>query len=155
VHQGVEVSLDSVLWQSDGQKLSLHQDYTYGDYRFRHDPVFHHNQLPGLPSSYYQAYIAYDHPSGFYGSLNVRAVSGDPVDYANTSSVRPYHIFGFDVGYDPPGQTWSVFLSGSNLGNAHYASTVSPGYKDATPGAVAHATPGDLFNLVGGVTVRF
>lgn len=160
VHQGVEASLDTVLWRSDGQKLSLHQDYTYGDYHFVNDPQFHHNQLPGLPAQYYQAYVTYEHPSGFYGTLNVRAASGDPVDYANTSKVRPYHIVGFDVGYEPPGQKWSVFLTGANIGNAHYASTVSPGYNDAFagqagPGKVAHATPGDLFNLVGGVTVRF
>lgn len=66
VHQGVELSLLSPLW--DGGRngaLALRQAYTFSDFHYRDDERFGDNTLPGIPKHYYQAQLRYSHPTGF------------------------------------------------------------------------------------------
>jgi iron complex outermembrane receptor protein len=70
VHQGIELGAESILWQAGSKdKVSLRQAYTLNDFRFKNDPTFGKNVLPGIPRHFYQGEIQYEHPSGFYAGV--------------------------------------------------------------------------------------
>ena len=154
VHRGLEAALDSALWQGEAGRLSLRQAYTFSDFRYRHDARFGGNRLPGLPRHYYQAELRYEHPDGFYARINTEYASKMFVDYANSYSADSHLIFGTRIGYDAPGGRWQAWAELRNLGDRHYAATVTPGYDDAGKD-VARSTPGDGRGVYAGVRWSF
>lgn len=167
-HQGVEFGLDTVLWH-DGdqdpwasgtdnaqQRVVLRQSYTYSNFYFNNDPTFHHNVLPGIPPHYYQGALEYDHPSGFYGNLNVQYASNYYIDYANTFKSDAYAIYGARIGYaQPGGRGLDVYLEGRNLGNKHYATDISSPVTNAHGKDAAVFDPGDGLGVFSGIAYRF
>ena len=145
VHQGVEASLDSLLWEHSGVgRVSLRQAYTFSDFHYRDDAEFGDNRLPGMPMHYYQAQVRLDHPSGFYAGLNTQMASKVQVDYANSYQADAYALLGATFGYASPRQDWTTWLDLRNLTNKRYAATVTPGYDDKDLDA-ARSTPGEGF----------
>lgn len=155
VHQGIEASLESLLWQrADVGKLALRQAYTFSDFHYRDDAAFGDNRLPGIPQHYYQAEIRYDHPLGFYVGLNTQLASRIAVDYANSRYASSYHLYGATLGYASPQQDWHTWLDLRNLSGERYAATVTPGYNDK--GAdLARSTPGEGRGIYAGVSYSF
>lgn len=154
VHRGIEAGLDSALWQGSEGRLSLRQAYTFSDFRYRHDDRFGRNRLPGLPRHYYQGELRFDHPGGFYAALNTEYASAMFVDYANSFRADSHLIFGTRVGFDAPNGRWQAWAELRNIGDRHYAATVTPGYDDAGRD-VARSTPGDGRGVFAGVRWRF
>ena len=154
VHRGIEAGLDSALWQGARGRLSLRQAYTFSDFRYRDDARFGSNRLPGLPRHYYQAELRYDHSSGLYAALNTEYASKTFVDYANSFEADSHVIFGTRLGFDAPGGRWQSWLELRNLGDRHYAATVTPGYDDVGRDA-ARSTPGEGFGVYAGLRWRF
>ena len=154
VHRGIEAGLDSTLLQGAAGRLSLRQAYTFSDFRYRHDARFDDNRLPGLPMHFYQAELRYDHASGLYAALNTEYASKVFVDYANSFRADGHLIFGSRVGFDAPGGRWQGWLELRNLGDRHYAATVTPGYDDGGRD-VARSTPGEGFGVYAGLRLRF
>lgn len=154
VHRGIEAGLDSTLWQGAGARLSLRQAYTFSDFRYRSDARFGSNRLPGLPRHFYQGELRYDHGSGLYAALNTEYGSAMFVDYANSYRADSHLIFGSRVGFDAPSGRWQGWLELRNLGDRHYAATVTPGYDDGGRD-VARSTPGEGFGVYAGVRLRF
>jgi len=154
VHQGVELSLISSLWDGGNTgKLALRQAYTYSDFHYRDDDRFGDNALPGIPKHYYQAQLRYSHPTGFYTSLNGEHSSRVAVDYANSYYASAYTLLGATFGYDAPKQDWQAWVDLRNLTNKRYANTVTPGYDDKGLD-VARSTPGDGRGVYAGVSWR-
>ena len=152
VHQGLELSLDSPLWEGGrAGRVALRQAYTYSDFHYEDDERFGDNALAGIPKHYYQAQVRYSHPSGLYTGFNAERVSKIAVDYANSFYAAPYTLFGATLGYDAPGGAWQTWLDLRNLANKRYASTVTPGYDDHGKDA-ARSTPGDGFGVYAGVS---
>ncbi|MBX8513307.1 TonB-dependent receptor [Pseudomonas cichorii] len=152
IHQGVEASLDSTLWQGGAAgKLALLQAYTYSDFHYRDDDRFGDNQLAGIPKHYYQAQLRYSHPTGFYVGLNTEHASKIAVDYANSFYADAYTLLGATLGYASPKDDWQTWLDLRNLTNKRYASTVTPGYDDRGQD-VARSTPGDGMGVYAGVS---
>lgn len=163
-HQGVEAAVTTTLWQDSGwftapdakkQRISLSQSYTWSHFQFEGDPVFGHNQLPGVPEHQYQAELLYEHPCGFYVGVNTDAVLTDYyVDFANTLHAYPYDAWGARIGYAQPKKGWEVFLQGTNLGDANYAPVVNTVYNANHADQPVYApAPGRAF--YGGLTYRF
>ncbi|MEX5571726.1 TonB-dependent receptor [Pseudomonas lijiangensis] len=152
LHQGVEASLDSTLWQGGAAgKLALLQAYTYSDFHYRDDDRFGDNQLAGIPKHYYQAQLRYSHPTGFYVGLNTEHASKIAVDYANSFYADAYMLLGATLGYASPKDDWQTWLDLRNLTNKRYASTVTPGYDDRGQD-MARSTPGDGMGVYAGVS---
>nr|WP_314874146.1 TonB-dependent receptor [uncultured Pseudomonas sp.] len=152
VHQGVEASLDSTLWEQAGSgKLSLRQAYTFSDFHYRDDQRFGDNRLPGLPMHYYQAELRYDWPSGFHVGVNTQMASKVQVDYANSNHADAYAQFGARLGWDSPQQDWQTWLDLRNLTNKRYSASVTPGYDDQGTDQ-PRATPGEGFGVYAGVS---
>jgi len=154
VHRGLEAGLDSTLWQGRDGRLSLRQAYTFSDFRYRDDALFGSNRLPGLPRHYYQAELRYDHPAGFYAALNTEYASAMFVDYANSVRADSHAIVGSRVGFDAPSGRWQAWAEMRNIGDRHYAATVTPGYNDAGKD-VARSTPGEGRGVYAGLRWRF
>lgn len=178
-HQGVELGLNTVLWQSGPsgesflgvpgprsvgvaaapneplQTLTFNQVYTYNDFHFVDDPLFRNNRLPSLPVHIYRGELLYAHPAGFYAGVNVESVFTQyPVDYANTLYSRPYAIVGAKIGYLQPKEGWEIYLEGRNLADVKYAAVVSPIFNaQGRDSAVFY--PGDGRAVYGGVAFRF
>lgn len=152
VHTGVELSLDSPLWQGGAVgKLDLRQAYTFSDFHYRDDDRFGDNALPGIPRHYYQAELRYSHPTGFYAGLNTEHASKIAVDYANSFYADQYTLLGATFGYASPKDNWQTWLDLRNLTNRRYANTVTPGYDDGGRD-VARSTPGDGMGVYAGVS---
>lgn len=154
VHRGIEAGLDSTLWEGPGGRLGLRQAYTFNDFRYRDDARFGSNRLPGLPRHAYQAELRYDHPTGWYAAVNTDAASKMAVDYANSFWTDSRAIFGTRVGFDAPSGRWQLWAEMRNIGDRHYAATVTPGYDDAGRD-VARSTPGEGRSVYAGVRWRF
>lgn len=152
VHEGVEASLDSTLWEQSGSgKLSLRQAYTFSDFHYHDDQRFGDNRLPGLPVHYYQAELRYDWPSGFHVGVNTQMASKVQVDYANSNHADAYAQFGARLGWDSPQQDWQTWLDLRNLTNKRYSASVTPGYDDQGSDQ-PRAAPGEGFGVYAGVS---
>ncbi|MDH7797193.1 MULTISPECIES: TonB-dependent receptor [unclassified Beijerinckia] len=130
-HQGVEAALGAtllknILTQSDKpDRLWLNLAYTFSDFRFRNDPLYGNNQLPGAPRHYLRAELLYKHPSGLYVGPNLEWVpQAYFVDSANTLKTQAYALIGLKAGYDNGGN-WSAYIEGRNLANTKYIASAS------------------------------
>jgi iron complex outermembrane receptor protein len=126
-HQGVELGLEIELLKREkgAPRLTLRQQYTLNDFRFRNDPVYGNNRIAGIPVHLYQAELTYRHPSGFYfgGELD-SSLGGFWADQANTLKTGTYAITGLKAGFH--GHRFSVFVEGRNLSDRRYAAMVKP-----------------------------
>ena len=154
IHQGVELGLDSLLYENDGNSLHLRQSYTYSDFFYRDDDQFGSNRLPGIPKHNYQAQLRYDFNSGVYVGVNTYYASKTAVDFANTATAGSYNLWGATVGWDSPKKDWSVYLDLRNLTDEKYAASISPTY-DAKGGDPRTIIPGDGFGAYAGVQYSF
>jgi iron complex outermembrane receptor protein len=155
VKEGVEASATLLLWQADGDRLSLKQSYTWDDFYFRNRNLALGQGIePRVPTNFYQAELNLNHRSGLYGSVSVESVlSPYPVDYVNKTFAPVYAIWGLAVGYKPPKAKWRVFVQGENLSGAKYISSASQTFQ-ATPASAIY-TPGVGRTVTGGLTYAF
>lgn len=156
-HQGVEAGLELLLWDGgtrDGHahELTLRQSYTYSRFRFKDDPVYKKNQLPGLPAHFYQAELNLS-VAGFNLGATAQYSSKVVTDFANTLWVPAYVIFGAKLGY-APSKLWEVHIDARNLTNQHYTAYVQQ-VSDAKGEQARVARPGDAISVYGGLSVRF
>ena len=165
IHQGVEVTFDTTLWQEKGLPASsqphqvvLQQTYSYSDFHYADDALYGQNKLPGVPPHYYQAELRYQHPSGFYAGVNTQIATAYNVDYAATVATDDYALLGFDVGYAPAKKGWEAHINFNNVTNEHYATAISPVYNlggNANSTSAAALNPGDGFGIFGGASYSF
>ena len=154
IHQGVELSLDTPLHESEYGELRLQQAYTLSDFQYKNDPLFGKNQLPGIPKHLYQAQLSYALNNGLYIGLNTEYASKMAHDYANSRFSDDYQIWGIDVGYAPEHQSWKTWINFKNIKDEKYAAVVIPGLNDK--GAdVARSSPGEGFSTYAGVSFKF
>lgn len=154
IHQGVELGLNSLLYQNGGNKLNLRQSYTYSDFFYRDDDQFGSNRLPGIPKHNYQAELRYDFDSGVYVGVNTYYASKTAVDFANTNTADSYILWGAKLGWDSPKKDWSVYLDLRNLTDEKYAASISPTY-DAKGSDPRTIIPGDGIGAYAGVSYSF
>lgn len=154
IHQGIELSLDTPLHESEYGELRLQQAYTLSDFQYKNDPLFGKNQLPGIPKHLYQAQLSYALNNGLYIGLNTEYASKMAHDYANSRFSDDYQIWGIDLGYAPEHQSWKTWINFKNITDEKYAAVVIPGLNDQ--GAdVARSSPGEGFSTYAGVSFKF
>lgn len=154
IHQGVELGLNSLLYNNDGNQLHLRQSYTYSDFFYRDDDQFGSNRLPGIPKHNYQAELRYDFNTGIYVGVNTYYASKTATDFANTATAGSYNLWGATLGWDSPKKDWSVYLDLRNLTDEKYAASISPTY-DAKGSDPRTIIPGDGFGAYAGVQYSF
>ncbi len=152
IHQGIELG---GRWRQDlgalnrpDDALELGLSYTLNDFRFRRDPLWGGNRIPGLPRHVGQLEAIYRAGNGFHAGPVLAVSSRTPVDFANTETASAYALLGLRAGFDS-GKGWRLFLDGRNLTDRRHA---------ATTGIVARAdassrvyNPGSPRSVYGGV----
>ncbi len=166
IHQGIEAMFEVDLLRhlavarpqkdeaTSFDRLFLRQLYLFNDFRFRNDPVFGDNPLPGLPQHYYRAELVYEHPCGFYAGPNVEWVPQKyNVDSANTLHAKPYATLGFKAGYRTK-RGISLFFEARNLTDKKYAATTGV-IHTASAFNTNQFLPGDGRAFYGGIEWRW
>lgn len=123
-HRGVELGGRLKVYDAGKQgTVNARGIYNWSHFRFRDDPVYRDNQLPGFPEHFARADLTWQHPSGIYAGPNIeRVFSRYAVDQANTFFADPYTIWGFRAGYQAA-KGVSGFIDGKNLSNRTYAAS--------------------------------
>lgn len=157
VNQGVELAAGVDLVRnlaSVGDRVTLSQVWTYNDFKFRNDPQYGNNKIPGLPPHVLRTVLSYATETGAYISPAVDIVpAGAYADYANTLRVPAYAKFGFQAGYEiKPGIL--AFVNARNLANKRYISDVGP-VTDARKVSTAVFYPGDGRSAYAGIRAAF
>jgi iron complex outermembrane receptor protein len=150
---GIEISYVAALseyWQ-------LTMAYTYSDYSFDeftddNGNDFSGNRLPGIPDNVLFGEIAYDHPSGFYGAIDVQFVDELYADNANSETIDSYVISNLRLGYDADIGAFSVspFVGVNNLFDERYTANVR---LNAFGGR--YFEPGPERNIYAGISLRY
>jgi len=174
-HQGVELGLDTVLWQSRppmvetsakspkdvlpvqsqaADKLTLRQIFNWNDFRFDDSSAYGDNHLAGAPEFFYRAELMLELGSGFYAGPNFQWVSRTPADYANTLHADGYAKLGVRVGYRST-RGWSIFAEARNVTDEHYASSVEPVPDAAGSRSARVFHPGEPVSFYGGLEWKF
>lgn len=126
--EGVEVSLTSQPFES----IRISLAYTYSNFEYDqflddNGNDFSGNSLPGIPDNLFRGEVAYTHPSGFYGAIDVLNVGEFFVNNANSAINESYSVVNFRVGLDDLkfGQ-WvlSPFVGINNLADEIYSANV-------------------------------
>lgn len=130
VYRGIEVGLDSMLWQVVLGCLLFCQVYIFSDFCYCYDVCFGSNCLFGLLCYIYQVELCFDYVFGLYVVFNIEYVLCIVVDYVNSYWVDSYVIFGSCIGYDVFGGCWQVWVEMCNIGNCYYVVIVMLGYDD-------------------------
>ena len=153
--EGVEASLNAVLWRDGRSDLSLRQSYAWSNFRFRKQNLaLGQGIAPRIPPHFYQADLTYHHASGIYLGMQVEAVLARyPVDYVNRTYAPSYALFGATAGYAAPGGKWRVFGQVVNLADKLYASSVSQVFS-ATAGSAIYI-PGVGRSVTAGASFAF
>jgi iron complex outermembrane receptor protein len=180
IHQGVELGLDAVLWQSrpasvepisaksvksvkavapaqaEGvNKLTLKQIFNWNDFRFDDSEAYGDNHLAGAPEFFYRAELLFEFRNGIYFGPNFQWVSRLPADYANSLYADSYAVLGLRLGYRSP-KGWTIFAEARNLTDENYASSAEPIADARTafgPARVFH--PGEPLSFYGGFEWKF
>lgn len=157
VHQGLELGIDLQLFESTlavrGLSLLWRHIYTYNDFAFDGDDTYGNNDLAGVPEQLYVSELRLDGAGGWYVGVNVRVVPDGPwVDFANTTQVPGYTLWGMTAGWDLTDQV-RLFLSGENLTDKAYISNIGTNANQSRERASLF-TPGQGRAWFGGISVR-
>ncbi|RPH35605.1 MAG: TonB-dependent receptor, partial [Planctomycetota bacterium] len=133
-HQGVEFAAEVTLAegmaaakteQMPGDRIYVRSSYTWNHFKFRNDPVYGDNHLPGVPEHVLIAELGYIHPSGAFISTNVEFVPKEyAADYANSFFADPYATYGVKLGYRRD-TGLSFFAEVRNLSDQRYISSLN------------------------------
>jgi iron complex outermembrane receptor protein len=128
--------------------LDLRSSYTFANFRYKDDPVYANNFLPGQPKHMVRGELRYQ-ANGFLVAPNLEwSAAAYFVNSPNTAQNGSWAVINLRAGYD-----WSkfgLFLEGVNLTNRYYSGSVI--VDDA---AGRFFEPGVPRSVYGGVRVRF
>jgi len=157
VHQGLELGIDVRLFESaleaQGLDLLWRHIYTLNHFRFDDDDTYGNNDLAGVPEQLYVSELRLDGARGWYVGVNVRVVPDGPwVDFANTTQVPGYTLWGMTAGWEVT-EHISLFVSGENLTDKAYISNIGTN-ADQSRERARLFTPGQGRAWFGGISVR-
>lgn len=122
----------------------------YTDYQVNQQS-FAGNDEPGIPQWWIFQELRYDHPLGFFASLDAYLVDGYFVNDANTARAAAYELLNLRCGYQVNlTEHWSVapYVGFNNLANQNYAGTVR---LNALGGR--YFEPAPTFNTYAGIAI--
>jgi iron complex outermembrane receptor protein len=148
LHEGVELGLDYRV-----RSLSWRMSYLWNNFRFRGDPTYGDNRLPGIPRHILRSELFLEPGQGWYVGPTVEWVpSGYPIDMANTFFAPGHTLWGVKAGRTLA-KGVSFFVEGRNLGNRRYVATTGV-IADARGADVAQFFPGDGRAVYAGIDWR-
>jgi iron complex outermembrane recepter protein len=133
-HQGIELAAQVDFY--DG--FFFRPGYTWSHFKFRNDPAFGDNHLPGVPEHLFNLELGYACKCGAFISVTSEVVPRKyPADYANSVFADRYATYGLRLGYRRDTGV-SFFVEIRNITDQRYVSSVNQ---------VADAAGADLANF--------
>jgi iron complex outermembrane receptor protein len=131
LHQGIELSLQGLVFDNNQWQLSAFANGTLNNQRFDDfvdgDNDFTGNELTGVPDRQANAGIDFSHRTGFYGNLNATHIGTMPMRDDNSVYSEAYTVFNTKGGIQRrlPNQ-WILRLEGGlqNVFDQKYASQI-------------------------------
>jgi iron complex outermembrane receptor protein len=170
IHDGIEFGVRTVPFIdifTRGDSVFANVMWNYTDFRFDDDAVFGDRRMPVIPEHQLFGELGYRHPSGFFGSVNVRYLGERRTTFDGSGGdafvVPDYTLLGAKLGWQALDRSWSVFLEGRNLTDeayvADFAATPTVLKTGGCPTAGLSTSPlvrpGDDRAVNGGISVRF
>jgi iron complex outermembrane receptor protein len=159
IHQGIEfageVDLLGCAWdENPARRVVFRTAWTYGDYRFDHDPTYGDNHIAGLPEHLIRGELMWENESGWYAGPTFEWVPVKSwIDHRNTFSADPYGLLGFKLGRRvEEGISW--FIEGKNLTDKRYAATTGV-IENAKATDQRQFLPGDGRGVFAGIECRW
>ncbi|MFT4089261.1 MAG: TonB-dependent receptor [Asticcacaulis sp.] len=120
-HAGLELGLGGQI----NRHLSLNTAYTYNHFRFRNDPAYGDNQLPGVPAHYLRAELSY-HIGNVTLSPNVEwSPQAYYIDMANSLESPAYTVWNLRANWSPADKPFSLYADLRNLNDETYVATTN------------------------------
>jgi len=119
---GIEFSLQSNLTERFRTTLS----YTWSDFEFDNFEDFSGNDIPGIADTVLFLEATYNHPNGWYASIDAMAVGEQYADNANAVLVDNYLVSNLRFGaeFEAGGTRLSPFIGINNLTDETYFSNI-------------------------------
>ncbi|TVP54281.1 MAG: TonB-dependent receptor [Halomonadaceae bacterium] len=124
VHQGLEAAISHQRPLAENYLLNTRASYTWNDFRFKDDPQWGNNRLPGIPEHQLRLAPRLIHSSGFYAGPLVDYNNSTQTDFANSTAAGTVVLLGARAGYDSP-RGWSAFLDARNLADRRHVASVN------------------------------
>lgn len=159
LHQGIELgaSLElarNIAGPASGDRIALSQLWNWSDFRFRGDPQYGDNAIPGLPAHVLRTSLTYSRADGFYLTPTLDwAPHGAWVDYANTLRTPGYALVGLKLGASLR-EGLSFYVDMRNLGNKRHVADFGP-VIDARSANTSVFYPGEGRGVYAGLRYQF
>lgn len=148
-HAGLELSLGGQLTRL----LSVNTAYTYNHFRFRNDPVYGDNHLPGVPSHYLRAELSY-HIGPITLSPNVEwSPEAYYIDMKNSLKSPAYTVWNLRATWSPAQKPIRFYADLLNLNDTTYVATTNV-IANALGNDGRHFYPGEGRALYIGITLK-
>ena len=153
LHRGIELGLSGEALRQPSGHVEWQANALWNHFRFRGDPVYGDNQLPGVPKYFGRAQAGLRFANGTLLAVNTEASSGYPIDFTNSFGAKRYVIWGLRASGDVvKGVSW--FVDGRNLSDKHYASATGV-VRNAGGADTAQFMPGDGRSVYAGLDWKF
>ena len=150
-HTGVELAFATRLKSglfSPQDTLDFRTSWTFANFRYRNDPSYRNNFLPGQPKHVVRTELRYE-AKGFFVAPNL---DWSPTSYfvnsSNTVSNGSWAVVNLRTGYD--WNKFGLFLEAVNLADRYYSGSVI-----VDDGAGRFFEPGVPRSVYAGIRVRF
>lgn len=150
---GIEISYAASLSEYWHTTMAYtYSDYVFDEFTDDNGNDFSGSKLPGIPDNVLFGEIAYDHPSGFYGAIDIQWIDALYADNANNETIDSYVISNLRMGYDAVLGAFdlSPFIGVNNLLDERYTANVR---LNAFGGR--YFEPGPERNIYAGISLRY
>jgi iron complex outermembrane receptor protein len=161
-HDGLEISLNYNLVQSDAIQIKSFISYTKNDFKFKEfiDDTndYSGNKLTGVPSDVFNAGIDVVSKCGFYGNINFQHVGSMPITDSNALFSNSYNLTNAKIGYQMllvQKLSMNLFLGIDNMFDEAYASQILINTSGFGGSAPRYYYPGNPVNYFGGINVNY
>ncbi|CAN7617845.1 TonB-dependent receptor family protein [Rhizobacter sp. LjRoot28] len=149
LHRGIELGLSGESPRQPTGRVEWRLNALWNHFRFRNDPTYGDNRLPGVPRYFARAQAAYRFSAGTLLAVHTEGATGYPIDFSNSFAAKRYAIWGLRASGDVRrGLSW--FVDGRNLSDRRYAATTGV-VRDAGGRDTAQFLPGDGRSLFVGL----
>lgn len=141
LHRGIEAGLSGAALQGPSGRAEWRANALWNHFRFRDDPTYGDNRLPGVPRYFARVAAGWRFPNDLRVAVTAEGATGYPIDFTNSFGTTRYAIWGVRASGDiVPGLAW--FVDGRNLSDRRYAATTGV-VRDARGQDQAQFLPGD------------
>lgn len=162
VYNGLELGLNHNVINNKGFKIFATHAITYNDFKFKEfiddNEDYSGNDLTGVPKFTYNSSLNINSNIGFYGIVNLNAVSEIPLRDDNSIYSENYQLFNTKIGFKSKESRkfqFDLFIGINNVFNEKYASMLLINAGSFGGNAPRYFYPGESKNYYAGLKLSY